>query len=346
MLSDLEVARYVNEVAQVCGGSEPLQDILGHLENVFRVLSPDRLTGTLSLALQLTPSPVPFADQAFDEVSSVSALSVLLGATEDILIEVMAGGSMRYWVGAYTQNNEDRIVYTYKGPSQEAFIVADVEVTIPPLDGHLSRYAVPYFSSLEAALDNYAEQCARLSQCPRLRNAWRDDTRLIFAPKPEHHMRDSLIFWLRNTLRGHSEIEVMPEQNVNASRPVDIKVHWSVGRQISMMEVKWLGKSAKENATSWGSQYPASRAQEGLEQLATYLDLYRAEAPHFDARGHLVVFDGRREGLALTGAPLPRSKAFKHQHNPPNYDSALLRRSDMGSPKRFFLEPDEKALSA
>lgn len=346
MQADMEAARYVNKVAELCGSSEPLQELLGHVESVFRVLSPDQLGSKLSLAIELTPPAIAFVEEAFEEVASVKALSVLLGAPEDLIVEVLAGGRMRYWVGAYTLNHVDRLVYTYKGPGQESFSVAGVEVDIPPLDGHLSRYAVPYFLSLEEALEKYEEQCARFSQCPILTRAWRDGTRLVFSPKPEHHMRDSLIFWLRNTLRGHSDLEVMPEQNVNATRPVDIKVHWSVGRQISMIEVKWLGKSAKDGAKQWGSQYAARRAADGLDQLATYLDLYRAESPQFDARGHLVVFDGRRDGLTLDGTSVARSKAFMHQNDPPTYDSNLLGRPDMAVPKRFFLEPHDSGLSA
>ena len=346
MQTDIDAAIYVNRVAELCGGSEPLQAVLGHIESVFRVLSPDQLAGTLSLAVELTPPAVAFVEEAFEEVASAKALSVLLGATEDLAVEVLPGGRMRYWVGSYAHNHIDRLVYTFSGRGRESFTVAGVEVDIPPLDGHVSRYAIPYFLSLEEALEKYGEQCARFSQCPILRRAWRDGTRLILAPKPEHHMRDSLIFWLRNTLRGHSDFEVMPEQNVNATRPVDIKVHWSVGRQISMIEVKWLGKSAKSGARRWGSQHAASRAEDGLDQLATYLDLYRVESPQFDARGHLVVFDGRRDGLKLAGTPLTRGEAFRHQNDAPNYDSALLKRADMAFPKRFFLKPDDSGLSA
>lgn len=346
MQADIQAAQYVNKVAELCGGSEPLQALLGHIERVFNVLSPDQLAGTLSMAIEPTPPAVAFVEEAFEEVASAKALSVLLGSADDLTIEVLPGGRMRYWVGSYAHSQVDRLVYRFKGPARESFTVAGVEVDVPPLDGHLSRYAVPYFLSLEEALEKYEEQCARFSQCPILSRAWRDAARLIFAPKPEHHMRDSLVFWLRNTLRGHSDLEVMPEQNVNATRPVDIKVHWSVGRQISMIEVKWLGKSAVDGAKRWGSQYSASRATDGLDQLATYLDLYRVESPQFDARGHLVVFDGRRDGLKLAGTPLTRSKAFKHQSDVPKYDSALLGRPDMAFPKRFFLEPDSSGLTA
>jgi hypothetical protein len=346
MPSDLDVARYVHEVSELCGSSEPLQELLGHIESVFNVLSPDQLAGTLSLASEQTPCGAALLGEAFDEVANVASLSVLLGASGDLFLEASASGRIRYWVGSFELAHQERLVYTYRGPGQESFFYGGVEVEVPRLDGQPSRYAVPYFSSLEEALDRYAEQCARVSQCAILSRAWRDESRLVFAPKPEHHMRDSLTFWLRNTLRGHSGLEVMPEQNVNATRPVDIKVRWSVGRQISLIEVKWLGKSAATGARTWGSQHQASRAEEGLLQLATYLDLYRQESPQFDARGHLVVFDGRRDGLKVTGTPISRSEAFKHQNDPPNYDAELRKRLDMASPKRFFMEPGEPGLSA
>lgn len=345
--ADLEAATYVNSVAQLCGSSDPLQDLLEQVHEVLQVLSPDQISGVLTIGLELgVPCPQPLADGAGQEVSSAKFLSVLLGAGQDLAIEVLAAGRLRYWVGPVVLHHAGRLVYTFSGPGQETFSVAGTVVDVPPLNGQVSRYAVPYFLDLEDALENYGERSARYTQCPKLHEGWRDDTRLIFAPEPEHHMRDSLVYHLRIILRGYSGLEVMPEQNVNATRPVDIKIRWSAGTPIAMIEIKWLGKSAAIGAASWSSQYYAKRAKDGLQQLADYLDLYKVESPNMDARGYLVVFDGRRWGLQLSGAPISRVNAFKYEHVAIDYQAALLQRADMASPKRYFMEPAESGISA
>lgn len=346
MLIDFQAAVYINEIIGLCDaeGSEPLQALLDHVAHTFEVLSPDQLTSHIHVAVRLDQTCEPFGGPGGQRATSIDSLGSLLGTQQPILIEVDPSGGVDYWVAPPSTNYGGRLVYLYRGPADESFFVAGKEVKVPPMSGQLSRYAVPYFRDLESALENYYLKAAKFCQCPILARAWRDDTRLIFAPKPEHHMRDSLVFALRNTLRGYSVLEVMPEQNVNATRPVDVKVRWSVGRQVALIEIKWLGKSAALGKTSWGSQYNDDRGREGLEQLVDYLDLYHAESPDLDARGYVVVFDGRRHGLKVGGGCISRQDAYHYRGATINYQTDLLARSDVASPMRFFLEPGSSGL--
>ncbi|HEU5037733.1 MAG TPA: hypothetical protein VFT70_12065 [Nocardioides sp.] len=318
------------------------------MTTIYQVISPDQLQATLVVAIRIELDDTgPFADGAYEEVTSAQALQVLRGADEELALEIDNAGRIRYWVGPTNLNHAGRLVYRYRGPSDELIHVGGEEICVPPLSGTLSRWAVPYFLELEDILEDYRDRCAKFSQCPILSRAWRNDgRRLIFAPGPEHHMRDSLVYTLRLFLREHKDVEVMPEQNVNATRPVDIKVRWNDGRQIAMIEIKWLGKSAAVGAAGWGSQHSAKRGLDGLQQLADYLDLFRGESPHLDARGYLVVFDGRRNKLKVSGEAISRADAFKFEHDALPFQPDLLARPDMASPKRFFLEPAAEGIAS
>lgn len=350
MTDFIRIAQFVASVSAHCGdaGSDPLQRLIDAVTSMFQVLSPDQLRAELVFALQIGDGcGSPFVDGAFEEVTNEQALHVLRGAPGEIALELSASGRIRYWVDPVALNLAGRLVYRYKGPGDELIHVADEQFAVPPLSGTLSRWAIPYFLDLEDALENYGEKSARFSQCPTLDSSWRPDgRRLIFAPRPEHLMRDSLVRALRTSLRGYRTLEVMPEQNVNATRPVDIKIRWGDNRQVAMIEIKWLGKSAREGGSSWTSQHHEGRGPEGLQQLADYLDLFRVESPDLDARGYLVVFDGRRDNLKVAGDPIAREDAYRFEHAALPYQAELLARHDMASPKRFFLEPAPEGIAS
>ena len=337
----IDTWRWVSRIVTLCGdeGSERLQELLRHVERAYRVLSPDQLVADLSIAVRLDEhAPVPpLGGGSGEVVPGIEGLSVLLGIHDPIVIEVHPDGTAEYWVRPQVTNLDGRLVYVYRGPAHECFLASGAEVPVPNQSGQLSQWAIPYFRSLEEALNSYSTHAARLSQCPILSRAWQDGKRLVFAAKPEHHMRDSLVFALRNTLR---DVEVMPEQNVDVTGPVDIKVRWTAGQQVALIEVKWLGKSLEDGQTQWSSQYGPSRAVDGLRQLCNYLDRYHTEALEMDARGYVVVFDGRRRCLQISNPKLSRHEAYYYRDDVIEYPPDLLSRSDVAHPVRFFLEPD------
>ena len=131
----------------------------------------------------------------------------------------------------------------------------------------------------------------------------------------------------------------MPEQNVDVSKPVDIKVSWIETNRVALIEVKWLGQSARSGDAHFTANYGQARARSGSEQLADYLDRYHVEAPLVDARGYLAVFDGRRRGLrSADDINISLADATFFRHLEIDYDPAILDRNDFAPPVRFYSE--------
>ena len=168
----------------------------------------------------------------------------------------------------------------------ERFVAPAKTVVIPP-DPRTgtSRFAVRTFADLTDALEHYRLQSVRTSQCPVLRTVWADPNRLFFIPGPESKMRLSLKNFLENVLRG---VEVREEQTIDALHPVDLRVTFNMRNRIALIEIKWLGRSLPN------VRHDDSRALEGADQLAGYLDANHDDEPSIITRGYLVVIDGRR----------------------------------------------------
>ena len=174
------------------------------------------------------------------------------------------------------------------------------------------------------------------STCYLLEIAWTDEKRWWFRNKPEWIMRRSLTQFLRSVLR---DATVLPEQNVDETHPVDIHVSFLMTTQHAIIEIKWLGQSVKLNGTL-GTKYTDGRALEGAQQLAEYLDATHRSSPHHGARGYLVLFDGRREGLKDGMTRLEQHKALHYEHAhivyKPDHSAT---RTDFEPPVRMFLYP-------
>lgn len=150
-------------------------------------------------------------------------------------------------------------------------------------------------------------------------------------------MRRSLTQFLRSVLRTAN---VQPEQNVDETHPVDIHVSFLMTSQHAIIEIKWLGKSVKPDGSHDGTAYPQSRALAGAKQLAEYLDSTHQSSPHHGARGYLVVFDGRRAGLADGVTELEAANALHYENADITYSPDYsANRDDFDPPMRMFLYP-------
>jgi hypothetical protein len=148
-------------------------------------------------------------------------------------------------------------------------------------------------------------------------------------------MRRSLHSFLTNRLR---DAEVLPEQNVNERNPADLKITWSFTRSQALIEIKWLGKS--RNPEKKMVEHYDQRACDGADQLADYLDKYRTSNPIVDARGYLVVIDGRRRSLNKETTTVSREDGMYYENreiefNPKHHEV----RTDFERPIRMFAEP-------
>lgn len=221
----------------------------------------------------------------------------------------------------------------------EVFLVGGKRLPVPnPLPGIRSVFILPTFDSLELALDDYRERMVKTCRCYVLQEAWNDEKRFLWANKPEWRMRRSLEQFLATTLEGYDE--VLPEQNVNESKPVDIKVTWAQSSHVALIEIKWLGKSIKKDQKGISSPYGQARAQAGADQLAAYLTEFRVRNPSRVVAGYLVVIDGRRRGVSLDTKSLSAADGFYYQYAELSFDpNHAADRTDFRPPVRMFCEP-------
>lgn len=189
---------------------------------------------------------------------------------------------------------------------------------------------------MDVALEDYRVKFAKMSNCPHLKSVWFNKDRIYFKSGPEDSLRDSLHFFLSCQLR---DAEVRPEQNMDTSHPVDIKITWTFTNRLAVIEIKWLGKSLDQFGNKITQNYTQSRALEGAGQLIGYLDSNKLYAPNKITIGYLVVFDGRRKGTKTIINNISRKDAEHYRNNEIHYDPDYSNsRSDFANPLRLFME--------
>ena len=230
---------------------------------------------------------------------------------------------------------QDSIVYRLQG-SNEFFYGKTQLSTLPTLPDSESYFQFKTFKDLEEAFEEYEIKRARHSSCPYLKDIWTSPNRILFVPGPEEIMQESLYDFLSVRLRGSPE--VMPEQNVDRSHPVDVKVTWKYSSHVALIEVKWLGKSLSDS----GGVVTRTDvdARDGATQLDEYLDSNLQYARTKVVSGYLVVFDGRRRGTKNDSSTVTKvnGEYYRNKHIVfhTKYDEI---RDDFEKPRRFFMEP-------
>jgi hypothetical protein len=338
-LYGLAESAYILQIHKELGspGTAALQGLLRVVQSVHRAIAVERLSAGLLVGYALDPD-AKLIDSQPARLTSLENLTSLHDGVSPLAVQVGRDGDIAVWLGAHDFYRENFLSYEYRSPHNEVILSPLSEMAVPILSGFPSFYAVPYFRDLEDALEHYGVTCVRFSQCLHLAAAWRNPGRLVFLPRPEHKMRDSLVQFLRLSLRDFGGVEAMPEQNVNATRPVDVKVSWIDSNRVALVEIKWLGASAADGESRFKQRYFVGRAREGAEQLADYLDLYHREAPNQEARGYLAIFDGRRAGLRFDSEGLKVRDADYFRSAEISYDDELLKRPDFAPPIRLYFD--------
>ena len=199
-----------------------------------------------------------------------------------------------------------------------------------------SYFAIPTYKKLDVALENYKVRFARVSYCPYLKDIWFNNDRIYFKAGPEDLMRDSLLNFLYGQLR---DAEVRPEQNMDASHPVDIKITWTLTNRLAVIEIKWLGRSLNNSGDNLTQNYTQARAVRGADQLKDYLDSNKSFAPDKITIGYLVVFDGRRWRTDPIIDSISQDNADYYKNREIDYDPDYsITRADFAKPVRFFME--------
>lgn len=337
-LKAVKAKLYTSVVQEVFGdmGAAALKELLTRIVQIYARLDPSTRTHPLAVFADATLTPSTVAGPR-TSVASVDNLTNELDGPS--LVRVTSSGAVHVMpldVSVLEQLSITAVVYLFN-TAGEKFIVGgrvyDVENVVV---GYPSVFCKPTFGTLRAALDDYRVRSAARSTCYELEKAWADDKYLRFKNKPEAIMRRSLTQFLRNVLR---DANVQPEQNVDETHPVDIHVSFLMTTQHAIIEIKWLGESVRTDGSP-GTAYSKSRALEGARQLVEYLNATHQSSPHHGARGYLVVFDGRRRGLADGATELDSANALHYERldidYSPDYSDS---RTDFDPPMRMFLYP-------
>ncbi len=332
-------------------GVAALLELLEQLPRIYDRVDPEYITGRLLVfrAVHDDASEESVLRDACDSPPvRLSNIEFLPSAyshdarKKDTVIQVCHGGDLQLWRADGLDTDalaRHGLVYVYR-TRKDYFRVNGTDQEIPNPDStYASVFAIPTFRSLNEALECYKWTAVRTSQCEIFSEAWDDSDnidRLFFKNGPEHFMQRSLAQYLSFTLRG---TEVRREQNVDESHPVDIKVTWSFSKKLALIEIKWLGKSRndKGNVTKVYSQ---SRALDGAQQLADYLDDNRVQTPTHETKGYLVIVDGRRRGLSKDSISIDWTNGMYYEEEEIRYDPKHHEiRVDFEEPVRMFVEP-------
>ena len=229
------------------------------------------------------------------------------------------------------------VVFLHEGGT-EKYLIADKEISLEKVfPGKQSIYSPPNYANLNQALAYYQTRVVRQSDCPILKHIWYDEKKLFLKEKPEDTIQQSLAKFLRFTLRD--DAEVMREQNVDTSHPVDIRVTFQFTNRVALIEVKWLGRSKHSNGSP-ATSYTTVRAVHGARQLAEYLDSFAISSPTSAVVGHLIILDARRRMLSHNDESISTENGMFYADKDitfePRYD---VERKDFEQPLRMFAEP-------
>jgi len=221
---------------------------------------------------------------------------------------------------------------------EEKFITKSREYPLPNIPDAESCFSIPTFKTLDEALLHYKTFIARPALCGHIQNALHPN-KIFFAPKPEQHLRKSLEYFLKIRIRAYTEIR--PEQVVDESHPVDLKITWQGINHIALIEIKWLGKSLNtEGVRRFTSDHSDPRALSGAKQLVDYIDSNILRAPTHNTMGYLVIYDLRREGTVVTTDTINRVNGFHYENKEIDFNPKYhVLRNDFAEPIRMFIEP-------
>lgn len=328
---------YVNAVESHFGseGATALRGLLDTLIQLYRRLDPSSRTAQLIVVKQLREAP-SFLAPPIHTIAGISSVADQLDGP--CCVALQPNGSLQiYALSAVDPDTTSNlaIVYEFHNRAERFLVAGRAYEIINPSPTHASIFARPTFSTLQSALEDYKQRVARNTSCLILEDAWKDANRIFFKAKPEASMRKSLNQFLSHVLQ---DAEVRPEQNVDETHPVDVKVTWVYSDQRAIVEIKWLGDSMSDTGQV-GTSYRDARANAGAKQLADYLDSSAQWGPTVNTRGYLVVFDGRRRGLTSSTTHINREDGLHYKDQEIAYSPDYSTRPDFEVPFRMFMRP-------
>lgn len=315
-----------------------LKLLLRALKEIYKYVEPEMHKDPIVIFCTLDDNDRPIDTAA--AVNILSAKSLSQQAKSPLCIQVLDNGRFLLWNNMSVDLQklaQSAIVYKYHNKVDTFYAKNCTEVVRKFSRDCASSFSFETFSDLSEALEYYRTNMARHSSCLILSKIWFDSDRIFIKAAQEHVMRDSLTQFLKSRLRG--DVEVRPEQIVDDSHPVDIKVTWQFVSRLALIEIKWLGLSKQSN-TKKGQKYSDYRARQGAQQLAEYLDENKRQAPTHTTRGYLVLFDGRRYRIGVKTTSVDRRSGLFYADKELDFDPKYHEiRDDFEEPIRMFMEP-------
>jgi hypothetical protein len=320
-------------------GVEAVFQIMTTVRSLYTHVELERVDGRVIIYRTIQPQGAAPAPPPAGPAADFAALANL--PISDLILEVASDG--RPYPRTITNLNleglaQNAVVYHWRA-DQEEFLAGAERKAVPRLDSAArSQFAIPTFSNLREALQHYATENVRESTCYIFCQVWSGQKRLFLKAKPEAMMRNSLVQFLRG--RMGAEHDVWPEQVVDESHPVDIRVQPRLSNnRLMLIEIKWLGCSVADDGHIT-ARHKTPRAQEGADQLAQYLDDQRRFAPTRVIQGYYVIIDGRRENLNEGMTEICRLDGMHYEDKELEFDPAHHdTRRDFDPPYRMFARP-------
>lgn len=318
-----------------------LKTILEVVRALYRHVEPETVNGSIVVFMSVSGGARPAGDWRQLTDVSYSVQECPIAADDSLNVEACANGRLNYCKSQLNamELSKAAVVYFFKAGTEGFFVDGQFEVIRNPYTPDGSVFSVPTYSELKDAIEDYGRRMIKTSKCPIFGGVWHggaNGPRLFFKAKPEITIRRSLSHFLDIVMR---QAEVAPEQNVDETHPVDIKVTWMFCNRLALIELKWMGASVNDQGRVT-TTYQESRANHGAKQLTDYMDQNYRNTPLHNRRGYLVVVDGRRRGLTEGDISIGSQDGlwFRDRDitfSPPYHET----RHDFEEPIRLFTEP-------
>lgn len=277
------------------------------VQDIYRYLEPSHFNG--KLIIYTTLESVNILDE--EKATTVFDKNILINKSSEIIVlQITSDDRLLLWENIDVTDifdNRNTLFYCYEN-KKECFYANTKKIDINNPFICSSIYSLQYHF-LKEALDKYKIEKILHSSCGKFEECWYDGNYIFFKSGPEETMQQSLIQYLSSSLRG---VDAVREYNLGASKPVDVRVYWKEANRAALIELKWLGKTKKDDG-ALSINYTNSRATDGIEQLKEYLDLEAQDTPTCITKGYLVVIDGRRKGVGATTTEISCSDGLHYQ---------------------------------
>lgn len=136
--------------------------------------------------------------------------------------------------------------------------------------------------------------------CPEVDNKeFLTNNKQLLNNKPEELFREDL----RNYIKSHMKIVVTREVMLENLDRLDIELTDEAGRDLYLIEIKWVGKSINSTGNGYGTEYKATPRinPNAVKQVVGYIDELLKDHQNIKI-GYLVVFDARKDNMPDTCA--------------------------------------------